>query len=129
MKNELRNKRNDLMNSLYQYDLFSGTDVPFIPSFDDEETSRIYNDLIDQLHQIDDMIEAHLFNYTLDRISYVDRAIIRLATYELMKKETAKEIIINEALELTKKYTNLDDEKQRKFNNRLLDTIANALKD
>lgn len=129
MKIELRDKRIDLMNTLYQYDLYRDSNIPFIPSFEETETANIYTDIISRLSEVDGLIKEHLYNFTIDRLSYVDRAIIRLATYELLVHETPKEIVINEALELTKEYTNLDDEKQRKFNNRLLDQIASAVKD
>ena len=76
---------------------------------------------------IDLIINRNLENYTLSRINYVDKAIIRLATYELQLKNVAHNIIINEALELTKEYSNLDDGLQVKFNNRLLDKIYQDL--
>ena len=53
--------------------------------------------------------------------------IIRLGVYEMIYTDTPVEIIINEAIDLTKKFCNLDDDKARKFNNRLLDTIKNKL--
>lgn len=129
MKIELRDRRIALMNTLYQYDLYREGDIPFIPAFDEQETVDIYTDIMSHLDEIDGLIKEHLYNYTIDRLSFVDRAIIRLATYELLMHDTPKEIVIDEALELTKEYTNLDDEKQRKFNNKLLDSIATALKD
>ncbi len=129
MKIELRDRRIDIMNTLYQYDLYRDMDIPYMPVFEDQELVEIYTDVMAHLSEIDGLIKEHLYNFTIDRISYVDRAIIRLATYELLMHETPKEIVINEALELTKAYTNLDDEKQRKFNNRLLDNIARAIKD
>ena len=76
---------------------------------------------------IDLIINRNLENYTLSRINYVDKAIIRLATYELQLKQVAHNIVINEALELTKEYSNLDDGLQVKFNNRLLDKIYQDL--
>ena len=129
MKIELRKRRVDIMNTLYQYDLYKDGDIPFVPSFEDQDIAEIYTDIICHFDEIDGLIKEHLYHYTIDRLSYVDRAIIRLATYELLMHDTPKEIVINEALELTKEYTNLDDEKQRKFNNKLLDNIANALKE
>jgi N utilization substance protein B len=45
-----------------------------------------------------------------------------------MHTDLAKEIIINESIELTKIYTNLDDEKQRKFNNKVIDQITKAIR-
>ena len=76
---------------------------------------------------IDLVINNNLENYTLSRINYVDKAIIRLATFELRNKQVAHNIIIDEALELTKEYSNLDDGLQVKFNNRLLDKIYQDL--
>ncbi len=129
MKIELRDRRIELMNTLYQYDLYHDGDIPFMPSFEEQELAEIYTEIITHLDDIDTLIKKHLYNYTIDRLSYVDRAIIRLAAYELLMHDTPKEIVINEALELTKEFTNMDDEKQRKFNNRLLDEIASAVKE
>ena len=79
------------------------------------------------LIKIDKVISDNLDKYTIDRLNYVDRAIIRLATYEMMYTDLAKTIIINEAIEITKEYTNLDDGMQAKFNNKLLDKIAQGI--
>lgn len=77
-----------------------------------------------EIVEIDEIISNSLVKYTIDRLSYVDRAIIRIATCELLLKETPKNVIINEALELTKELTNIDGDAQVKFNNRLLDNIV-----
>ena len=73
------------------------------------------------------MIKTNLTNYTIDRLSFVDRAIIRLAVYEMLKTETPKPVIINEAIILTKDYSNLDDQKQSAFTNKLLDNISKRI--
>ena len=86
------------------------------------------NDIIQNHDQIDGIITSTLQNYTIERLNYVDRAIVRLAVSELLAGSLAKDIIINEALELTKEYSNLDDDKQVKFNNRLLDNISQGIK-
>ena len=123
-----RQLRTELMNQLYQYDLYQSEGFPFIPSFEDETMETMYHSLMEVIKDIDQIIENHLFDYSLYRLNFVDRAIIRLATYELKYTTTEKQIIINEAVELTKMYSNLDDEKQHKFTNRLLDNIAKTLK-
>lgn len=123
-----RELRIELMNTLYQYDLYQSDKLPFVPSFETDEASQMYHAIVEMVKQIDAVIEKHLFEYSLYRLSFVDRAIIRLAVYEMMKTDLAKEIIINEAIELTKIYSNLDDEKQHKFTNRVLDNIAKTLK-
>ncbi len=128
MKHEKHALRIELMNLLYQHDLYESSGLPFIPVFELEEVSPIYMDLTDRLTRIDKIIESNLIDYSLYRLAFVDRAIIRLAVYELLTTDLAKEIIIDEAVELTKVYSNLDDEKQHKFTNRVLDNIAKSLK-
>lgn len=128
MSQSRREMRIELMNQLYQYDLYQSQNLPFIPSFEDEKIKEIYDDLIIHIKDIDQLIEDHLFEYSLYRLNFVDRAIVRLATYELKYDKTEKQIVINEAVELTKIYSNLDDEKQHKFTNRLLDNLAKTIK-
>jgi transcription antitermination protein NusB len=123
-----RELRIELMNTLYQYDLYQSDKLPFIPSFELEEANQMYHEVIENVKSIDDIIEKHLFEYSLYRLAFLDRAIIRLAVYEMLKTDLPKEIIINEAVELTKIYSNLDDEKQHKFTNRVLDNIAKTIK-
>lgn len=128
MKQTRHELRIELMNQLYQYDLYQSEKLPFIPSFEDENVQTIYQEIMSAIKDIDEIIEKHLFDYSLHRLNFVDRAIIRLATFELKYTDIEKQIIINEAVELTKTYSNLDDEKQHKFTNRLLDNIAKTIK-
>jgi N utilization substance protein B len=128
MKQENRNLRIELMNVLYQYDLYASSNLSFIPSFEVEEASPIFQQIIEHIQEIDEIIESNLFEYSLSRLAFVDRAIIRLAVYELKFTDLAKQIIINEAVEITKIYSNLDDQKQHKFTNRVLDNIAKTIK-
>lgn len=79
------------------------------------------------LTKIDEIISKNLKKWTIERLSYVDRAIVRLAVYELLETKTPASIIIDEAIEITKEYSNLEDEKQSKFTNRLLDDIKVSL--
>ncbi len=88
---------------------------------------EIVENVIQHLETIDEVIKKSLVKYTIDRLSYVDRAIIRVATYEMLFTNLAKEVAINEALLITREYSNLDDDAQVKFNNRLLDNIATVI--
>ena len=53
----------------------------------------------------------------------VDKAIIRLAVAEMLSG-TDKKVAINEALEITKEFSDQGDHKATSFNNKLLDTIS-----
>ena len=79
------------------------------------------------LEKIDEIIEKSLVNYSLSRLNKVDKAIIRLATAEMLDGKTPKKVIINEALEITKEYSDQGDHKATSFNNRLLENISKNL--
>ena len=93
------------------------------------EVQKEYLDVQKNLTEIDKLIENNLENWNINRLNYVDLAIIRYAVYELIYLSHPKEIVINEAVELTKKYSNLDDDKAKKFNNRLLQNIVDNIGD
>ena len=128
MNNDKRQMRIELMNNLYTKDIFEGTGFPFDPVFEHDEARALFPAIVSSLADVDRMIEQALFDYTLSRLSYVDRAIVRLAVYELMFTKTPPQIVIDEAIELTKTYANLDDMKQHRFNNRLLDNVLKLIK-
>ncbi|MDR5587302.1 MULTISPECIES: transcription antitermination factor NusB [Clostridium] len=70
---------------------------------------------------IDEAISKNLCNWKIDRISKVNLCILRLAVYELLyDEEIPNRVAINEALEITKKYS---DEKSVSFINGVLDNI------
>ena len=112
--------RSKAVEKLYTYELTG--DVDFNET--DDYAVELINGVVENKDKIDEIISKNLFNYTIKRLNLVDLAIIRIATFELLKKDLDKKVIINEALELTKVYTNLDDDKAKAFNNKLLDNIA-----
>ncbi len=76
--------------------------------------------------KIDEIISENLRDYSLDRIYRIDRAIISVAVTELLfYKKTALGIVINEAVELAKKY---GTEKSYSFVNGILKSISEANK-
>ncbi len=118
------------MQILYNAD-FNGIDIEKAMTESevslDDNTVFFLNLVKDNLEKIDAVIEDSLTNYHLNRLNYVDRAIVRLATAEMMEKSTPNKIIINEALEITKEYSDQGDHKAVAFNNRLLDNISKHL--
>lgn len=98
---------------------------PSIENVSDDALSFAAHVLYDKVN-IDKIIEESLENYHINRLNSVDLQIIRLAVYE-MKSGEAKAVVINEALELTKEYTDTGDKKAVRFNNKLLDKIANKI--
>lgn len=79
------------------------------------------------LPQIDKMVSAYAKNWTVDRMSAVDRSILRMATYEMVfsPEKTPIAAIIDEAIELAKKYST---DNSGKFINGLLDQLKKERK-
>ncbi|MCG8572870.1 MAG: transcription antitermination factor NusB [Spirochaetes bacterium] len=87
-----------------------------------EYAKKIIKGTIDHLEEIDNMIQSHLRNWALNRISLVDKAILRFSIYSLLfdPEKIADKVIINEAIEIVKLFGTQDS---YKFVNGLLDAI------
>jgi N utilization substance protein B len=71
----------------------------------------------------DQIITKLAIDWPLDRISKVDRAILQLALHELKHKETPASVVVDEAVELAKKYSSLE---AGKFINGILGTYLRS---
>ena len=81
---------------------------------------------MNRLEEIDALIESTLKNYHMDRLNLVDKAILRLATYELLEGHPLQ-VVINEALEITREFSDTGDHKAIGFNNGILDQISKKI--
>ena len=80
-----------------------------IASLESEEKAyfdKVTSGIKERENEIDKMILSKLKNWTIERISKVDLAILKLAIYEIKYKELPFKVAINEAVELAKKYGN-----------------------
>lgn len=124
------------MQIIYNYNLNKELNFTGIVDIVDEESveydvnylKQIVNGVVDNQKEIDFMISMHLKNYTLDRLSLVDRSLLELGAYELLFTKTPANIVINEIVEISKEYSELDDYKTSKFNNAVLDAISKSIK-
>ena len=89
----------------------------------DVETKKFLSNVVTNLEEIDEVITRNLEGYTISRLNLVDKQIIRIAVYEMLKTDTEIQIIIDEALEITKKFSDEGNHKAVAFNNRLLQNI------
>jgi len=77
---------------------------------------------LNKIEAIDKIIERFAENWEIKRMAYVDRNILRLATFEILyQDEIPLKVAINEAVELAKRYGEADSSK---FVNGILDRIA-----
>jgi len=86
-----------------------------------EFSHGLFNGTLENLEMLDTEIQAHLKGWDYAGIGKVEKAIMRLAAYEILVDKTDKAIIINEAVELAK---TLADGKSPQFINAVLDAIG-----
>lgn len=93
-------------------------------NFDDEEKNEyvtvLENDLIINKDNYIKEISLHLKKWTFERLSYLEQAILLVATSEIKKEIASKNIIIDEAIRIAKMYC---DEKSYQYINGVLDNL------
>lgn len=120
--------REKIMVILYQLDI--AKDQKINVSIDDtiKANVEVENEFVKQIvygcvtykNQIDDLANKYMNDWSIDRIDKTGAAILRMAIYELMYTDTPEVVVINEAIELSKKYS---DDSVRKIINAVLDKI------
>ena len=89
---------------------------------DSEYVTRTLDDIFEKKEQIDEIISNNLKGWKLERLSKMDRQILRISTYEILFTDIPYKVSINEAVELSKKYSEKDD--SYKFINGVLKGIV-----
>ena len=126
-----RDARERVMQALYARELAGGKPRHHIytliePEFEgDPNTLDFAQSLFETTarseNQIDRYLKEHLQNWDLDRISAIDRAVLRMATCELLHfEDVPPKVTIDEAIEVVKRYSTL---KSSDFVNGILDAV------
>ena len=76
--------------------------------------------VVTKKEELDEIANKYLNKWTIDRLGNTDQAIIRMAIYELLYTETPGIVVINEAVELAKSFS--DDDVKNMING-ILDKI------
>ena len=96
------------------------SDAPLSPKIRDF-ARRLADGVIEHRGAIDVLIKKYAENWEMNRMAALDRAILRMASWELLHEtDTPINVIINEALEIAKKYSTGESSK---FVNGILDKI------
>ncbi len=124
--------RESVIGLLYAYDLGNEGIVKFVDEILEDKKIRnkqkdfalnLFNGTVENIEAIDKEIISHLNQGTLSDIGSVEKSILRLAVYEILFEDLQKAIVINEAIELSKR---LASDGAPKFVNGLLDKIIKA---
>ena len=86
--------------------------------------NRMASGTIESADAIDARLSPFLRGWTIERLTRVDLAILRLAVYELTLNETPASVVINEAVELANQYST---DKAGGFINGVLGNLGRAL--
>ena len=126
-RSELREK---IMTIIYQITLYKNNKMNY--NVDDviKENIEIDNEfvkdmgygIVTEFDSLTEIANTYLKNWTIDRLDLTGASILRMAIYEIKYMDTPKVVVINEAIELAKKYS---DDNVRKMINACLDRIIN----
>lgn len=114
----LLNNYPEILNQIAEHEGVSSDNASLLFAED------LIRDTIIHLNDIDSMIAKHSVNWSLERIANLDHCILRIAVYEMMFTSTPAAIVINEAIEIAKKYSS---ESSNKFINGILDAVNKEL--
>ena len=124
--------REVIMKVLYQIFILEESNIEYDKNALIKEQLEVDNDfvyesidgILENRKDIFDLANKYLKSWPMDRLNKVDQAIVALGIYELKYTETPPIVAINEAVELSKKYS---DEKVTKMINAVLDEIYHEL--
>ena len=86
--------------------------------------NRLFEGAAKESAALDEIITKHAENWKIERLSAIDRAILRLAIYELRETDTPPKVVLNEAVDLAKKFSSED---AGSFVNGILDPVYKSL--
>lgn len=120
--------RKTIMTILYQIDVYKNNKIDYEIDKVINESLEIDNEfvkdcvygVITNQNDIDELANKYLNKWTITRLGFTDQAILRLGIYELKYTDTPDVVVINEAIELAKLYS---DDEVRKMINGVLDKV------
>lgn len=96
----------------------------------DEKTQDFANNLVKgalkEIETIDDRIRTRAEHWRIERMAIVDRNVLRLAVYEFLFEDTPHTVVINEALEIARRFSTFE---ATQFINGILDAIKHDLEE
>lgn len=121
--------REAIISLLYAKDMGNSNIDSFVGEILEEKKIRnkqkdfamsLHTGIYENINELDKAINLHLKEWQIDSIGSIERAILRLGAYEILKSDIDNAVIINEAIELCKK---LCSDTSSKFINAVLDSL------
>ena len=89
-----------------------------------EFANQLFEGTVKEAPALDEIVSKHCENWRFERLAAIDRAILRLAIHEMSSTDTPPKVVLNEAVELAKKFSSEDS---GAFVNGLLDSVHKSL--
>jgi N utilization substance protein B len=86
--------------------------------------NELFEGAAKEVAALDELIVKHAENWRFERLAAIDRAVLRLAIHELRAAATPHKVVLNEAVELAKKYSS---EESGAFVNGILDAVRKSM--
>ena len=86
--------------------------------------NKLFEGAAKDVTTLDAIIVKHADNWRFERLAAIDRAILRLAIHEMSGQDTPPRVVLNEAVELAKKFSS---EESGAFVNGVLDAVHKSL--
>ena len=120
--------RKNIMTILYQINVYDSNKIEYnaedvikeVNPIDNEFVKDVVYGVITKKQELDNLANTYLNKWTIDRLGNTDQSIIRMSIYELLYTKTPEVVVINEAIELAKLYS--DDDVKNMING-VLDKI------
>ena len=119
------------MTILYQANLYKNNNIEYdIKDIiheqieeDNKFIENIVSGVLNNQEELDKIANKYLENWDINRLGYTDQAILRMGIYEIIKTDTPDITCIDEAVELSKEYS---DDKVCKMINGVLDKVYHS---
>ena len=110
--------------SVLTRDYWSELGEPDIDEATREFSVRLTAGALRELETVDERIRTRAEHWRIERMAIVDRNILRLAVYEFLYEDTPHTVVINEALEIARRFSTFE---ATQFINGILDAIKHDL--
>jgi N utilization substance protein B len=108
----------------FAHSLYSTEEFPERKMEKDRFMEELVHGVVRHQVTLDDNITRHAKNWRIERMSPVDRNILRIAAFELSQAELAPAVIIDEAVEMARRFSG---EEAAKFVNGILDAVRQSM--
>lgn len=124
--------RESVISLLYAKDIGNENIEKFVDEIFEDKKIRnqqkefalsLFQGVLESLEELDASVDKHLKEWKIESVGHIERAILRLGTYEILKTDLDDAVIINEAIELSK---SLAADTAPKFINGVLDSVQKS---